>query len=202
MADDSHTGSTIVAAIQALKDLRISPQVSLTVALVSAVLLGISWLPDLLGVRSTLESWRPWFVIGAVAGILTFLVGAMLDVVARRQANARQRRKGVEYDRVAAEQAAAAREQAETEHTQRVRFLAAMTLTERGTCHQFIARSFRSLALPAHDADVLELLRRGVLLQISSEVVLDGEGQPCRHYTMVDWAWEYLHEHPEALRPE
>ena len=178
MAEEPH-GDRIAALIHSLRDLRISPRVSLSVAIIGAVFAVLTWAPDRLGIRSAIQSWRPWALLAAIGGATLFVVDLVYGASERRRSARKERRERRK-----------AWEQREADRAANIEFLTNMTPVERATCKEFLDKNERSLVLNP-TSGVLELTRRDVLRQISPAA------WTYYHYSMSDWAWEHLRAHPE-----
>ena len=216
MSTEGQSPTGWAGVLNALKDFRVPPQISLGAAGTCAALLVA---PRLLPEVPTVDAWRPWLVLGLVSGIVLFLVGLVSDQLqdwltvrrARRDAIeavsaattlAEVRRRENERDREIAqtqiaESAAATARQLDRE---RDRFFRGMTQTERALCASFVLRGIRS-QLTMVTAEALELTRRVILEDLSGHERKRLHGDMDSNYTMSDWAWAYFTEHPDALAP-
>lgn len=92
-----------------------------------------------------------------------------------------------------------AREEAE-KSTARLKFLQNMTEAEREHCRKFVSGAKRTVWLNAEDGVVAELVRRGVIYCATGVTHFDTRFEAMgTDFTMSDWAWDYLHEHPDSL---
>ena len=176
MNDGLKTAKAILSAVRAILDFRNA----LTLGIVGAIFYGLSWTPDWLGVRSAAQAWRPLSLLVTALGFTRFVV----DRGATRMKMSRKAR--------------FVRDQMEALQAERIHFLETMTVAERGICLGFIAPNHRARYL-RQDSEVLTLVSRGVLRQISDVAQSDEMGVLCTDYEMVDWAWSYLHGHPDLL---
>ncbi len=189
----AESGNGWASLVQALKDLRISPRISLSAALVGSVFAWLTWAPDWLGIRTAIQSWRPWLLLVAVAGTVTFVVDLSAVALEHARASRRKRERDAHYDRTAAEKAQAAREQTQSDLAEKIKFLEQMTLGERQICQSFVVKGIRTQNLRA-DSAVLELARRDVLIRVSPSTL-----DEIQSYSMSDWAWEHLRVHKDLL---
>ena len=167
--------------IRELKDLRIPHRVSISIALIGAIFWVLTLATDVLGISAAIQSWRPWTLLAAFGGTITFLVGLGADVI-----EGRREKRNAEYARVKELQ------KSQAESAERVKFLHTMTPGERGACREFVAQNHRVRSY-APTGPVLELLRRGVLTRVSTNF------SHMHEFSMEDWAWDYLRGHPELL---
>jgi hypothetical protein len=177
---DEQTGN-LAALLSALKDLRVSAQVSLSVAATSAILLAATWCQAILTAEPSILNWRPWLTLGSVGGLAFFLIGFLTDrVKARRE-----------------ERAADELEQAENQ--KRIKMLEQLTIHEQNTLRVMLASASRATFITNHDPVQMLLVSRGIFV-IVGEPPSVPKGMPVQFPAqMADWAWDYLREHPELV---
>ena len=79
-------------------------------------------------------------------------------------------------------------------------FLGRMTDSERYFCRKFIEAEARTYWLNMEHGTVTELVRRGVIYQANQHAHVDLNFQGWgAYFTMHDWAWDHLHNHPEFV---
>jgi hypothetical protein len=179
MADEQT--SNVAAILGALKDLRVSAQVSLSVAATSAILLAATWSNAIVNAEPSINNWRPWLTLGTVGGLAFFLIGLATDQVKAR----REKRAAEDLER--------------TEHQKRIRMLEQLTITEQNTLRVMLASASRANFITDHDPVQMLLVSRGILVIVGAPPLVP-KGMPVQFPAHIaDWAWDYLREHPELV---
>jgi hypothetical protein len=193
MADEtSGSANPFIAFVHALRDLRVSPQVSLSIAVTSAVLYALTLLPASFVIGTALQVWRPWLALGFVGGLAFFAVGAFVDSwTSRRNSTqaARDRTQQAHVDATRYERALA----------QQIEFLSQLTVHEQQVLVPFIINGRRTNVLSLTDPDVCTLVNRGVLHLVGPGVSNAMGRNLGSIYSVADWAWHHLRSHPELL---
>jgi Super-infection exclusion protein B len=177
---DEQTGN-VAAILSALKDLRISAQVSLSVAATSAILLAATWSRTIVTVEPSIINWRPWLSLGTVGGLVFFLIGLATDCgeMWREQRTA---------DNV---------ERAQSH--MRVKMLQQLTINEQNTIRAMLMSASRATFISDSDPVPMLLVNRGILVAVGSPLKAP-KGMPVQSPVHIaDWAWDYLREHPELV---
>lgn len=160
----------------------------------------------------TLRTDYPWaFGLAVVVPAALLLVEAIVAIGAwgkreaerlerlRDEQEADERRRATEAAAAAAARAEQERQEAELIEAGKA-FLHGMTDPEKAICRKFIEGAVRTHWLNAEYGVVTELQRRGVIYQANQHMHVDLNFQGWgAYFTMRDWAWDCLHEHPELL---
>jgi len=169
----------IASIIGALKDLRVSTQVSLATTATALILLGATFIPGIATLAPGLLEWRAWLLLAAVAGLALFLVGLGADAM-----RARSERRNV-----------VASESALTE--KRILTLKQLTIDEQNRVRTFLVSVSRAGETYTRDSTIYRLMEQGIFEQVGEKF---SRGSSERFsVSLSDWAWIYLREHPELL---
>jgi hypothetical protein len=169
----------IAAIIGALKDLRVSAQVSLATTATALILLGATFIRGIATLAPGLLEWRAWLFLAAVAGLALFLVGLGADAL-----KARSERKKV-----------AAAESAFTE--KRILTLKQLTIDEQNRLRTIMLSASRASETYSRDSTIFRLMERGIIEQVGEK--FNRGANERLGVSISDWAWIYLREHPELL---
>lgn len=190
--DEPSQGQGWAALLSAIKDLRISAHVSLSVAALCLILLALSPAASQWPALAFLLAWQGYLLVGAIGGATVFLVGWAIDADKRRRARAATRLE--EATRRGAEDAAQQREQA-----RRLAIFENMTLAERSKCLLLIASTTRASHMLDADPTVAHLVHLGVFERIGKSLPAPRGADTQSVYAVAEWAWLYLRSHPEIV---
>jgi hypothetical protein len=173
---------------------------------VGAVAAGILFLPsgwvDVLGLSTMRKQHTDLLGIALLLAVALLLIEAVALTVSWLRRKAEHQREGHERHEAAEHEKQERQRQRKREREALFSFLEGMTEPERALCRPFIQGEVRTALLSVEDGNVYELVRRQVLYGSGSpshyDRRLEGNGAD---FTMTDWAWDYLREHPELVKP-
>jgi hypothetical protein len=174
--------NNIAAILAALRDLRVSAQVSLSVVTASTIMLLASLSDRVIAFAPSIVGMRGWLLLAVVIGAAFFVIGLAIDRV-----KARREKSVVEWSKRARSR-------------ERATLLTHLTITEQNKLRPFLVAGSRVDYASANDPIAMLLVKRQVLEIVGEPQQVGSRDMPQQfHMQLADWAWDYLREHPEVL---
>ena len=152
-----------------------------------------------LGLQPFIDTYRDWigivflfFLIIGLQSIVSFLYEITID-------SFRERKRKEETDKLATAAKEEAERQARAIDEKSIQDIRSLTGVEKAILRHFLANDTRTQDLDYQNGNVSKLTSLGLIYRASSVSYGGSRGSFTFPYNISDWAWTYIHEHPEVL---
>ena len=200
ITQNSSTFGPVILMEAILSWLKLPKNLAWPLTIVSGLLLwGPADFKEGLGLQPFIDTYRDWigivflfFLILGLQFIVSFLYEITIDAF-------RERKRKEEADKLAVAAREEAERQARAREEKAVQDISSLTGVEKVILRHFLVNDTRTQDLDYQNGNVSNLTSLGFIYRASSVSYGGLRGSFTFPYNISDWAWNYIHEHPEVL---